>query len=83
LQFGKITEHRTLEGKAHARVNKEVLLGRIGGYSIDARIRPRSDVNAMNNSVTPRGSVAGCALHENQRVQSQGETPVRAHFLIP
>jgi putative transposase len=66
LWLGDITEHGTKEGKLYLCAIKDVFSNRIVGYSIDERIKSRIAVNALNNAVARRGSVAGCILHTDR-----------------
>lgn len=78
LWLGDITEHRTLEGKVYVCAIKDVFSGRIVGYSIDARMKSRIAVNALNNAVARRGDVAGCILHTDRGSQFRSRKHVRA-----
>lgn len=78
LWLGDITEHRTLEGKVYVCAIKDLFSGRIVGYSIDARMKSRIAVNALNNAVARRGDVAGCILHTDRGSQFRSRKHVRA-----
>lgn len=65
LWLADITEHATGEGKLYLCAIKDVFSKRIVGYSIDARMKSRLAVAALNNAVARRGNVAGCILHSD------------------
>lgn len=69
LWLADITEHRTTEGKLYLCAVKDVFSGRIVGYSISDRMTASLAVNAVNNAVARRGSVAGCVLHTDRGSQ--------------
>ncbi|MGW3733589.1 DDE-type integrase/transposase/recombinase, partial [Streptomyces sp. NPDC005148] len=48
---------------------KDVFSKRIVGYSIDARMKSRLAVAALNNAVARRENVAGCILHSDRGSQ--------------
>ncbi|MBO1031339.1 DDE-type integrase/transposase/recombinase [Tessaracoccus sp. SD287] len=68
-----ITEHPTGEGKLYLCAVKDLWSGRIVGYSIDARMKSRLAVQALNNAVTARAAlgvdVAGCIVHSDRGSQ--------------
>jgi transposase InsO family protein len=78
LWLGDITEHRTKEGKLYLCAIKDVFSNRIVGYSIDDRMKSRIAVNALNNAVARRGSVAGCILHTDRGSQFRARKLQRA-----
>jgi putative transposase len=63
LWLADITEHHTGEGKLYLCAVKDVWSNRIVGYSIDARMKPRLAVAALDNAAARRPDVAGCVLH--------------------
>lgn len=65
LWLTDITEHHTGQGKLNVCAVKEVFARRIVGYSIDARMTSRLAVNALNNAVALRGTVAGRVVHSD------------------
>lgn len=69
LWLADITEHATGEGKLYLCAIKDVFSKRIVGYSIDARMKSRLAVAALNNAVARRGHVAGCILHSDRGSQ--------------
>ncbi len=60
---------------------KDVISGRIVGYSIDSRMKSRLAVTAVNNAVARRGDVVGCVLHTD-RGSRFSESEVRAHVVF-
>lgn len=78
LWLGDITEHRTAEGKLYVCAIKDVFSNQIVGYSIDDRMKSRIAVNALNNAVARRGSVAGCILHTDRGSQFRSRKLQRA-----
>ena len=66
LWLTDITEHRTDEGKLYLCAIKDVFSNRIVGYSIDARMKARLAVAAIEMAVARRGDVAGCILHSDR-----------------
>ncbi|VEP40553.1 hypothetical protein TLA_TLA_01813 [Tessaracoccus lapidicaptus] len=68
-----ITEHPTGEGKLYLCAVKDLWSGRIVGYSIDARMKSRLAVQALNNAVTARAAlgvdVAGCIVNSDRGSQ--------------
>ncbi|WP_372450990.1 DDE-type integrase/transposase/recombinase [Actinoplanes flavus] len=69
LWLADITEYRTSEGKLYLCAIKDVWSKRIGGYSIDSRMKSRLAVTALRNAVARRGEVAGCVLHTDRGSQ--------------
>ena len=57
---------------------KDVFSNRIVGYSIDERMKSRIAVNALNNAVARRDSVAGCILHTDRGSQFRARKLQRA-----
>ena len=85
LWLADITEHRTREGKLYLCAIKDVFSNRIVGYSIDERMKSRIAVNALNNAVARRNSVAGCILHTDRGSQFRARKLQRAlnrHHMI-
>lgn len=78
LWLADITEHWTKEGKLYLCAVKDVFSNRIVGYSIDERMKSRIAVNALNNAVARRGSVAGCILHTDRGSQFRARKLQRA-----
>ncbi|GLV87864.1 hypothetical protein Slala03_75530 [Streptomyces lavendulae subsp. lavendulae] len=54
LWLADITEHATGDGKLYLCAIKDVFSNRIVGYSIDARMKSRLAVTALNNAVARR-----------------------------
>lgn len=77
LWLADITEHRTMEGKLYLCAVKDVFSGRIVGYSISDRMTASLAVNAVNNAVARRGTVAGCVLHTDRGSQCRARKLVR------
>ncbi|MFD5454700.1 IS3 family transposase [Streptomyces olivaceus] len=69
LWLTDITEHATGEGKLYLCAVKDVYSGRIVGYSIDARMKFRLAVTALESAVARRGQVAGCVVHSDRGSQ--------------
>ncbi|OIJ97337.1 transposase [Streptomyces monashensis] len=69
LWLTDITEHATGEGKLYLCAVKDVYSGRIAGYSIDARMKSRLAVAALESAVVRRGSAAGCIVHSDRGSQ--------------
>lgn len=66
LWLTDITEHHTSEGKLYMCAVKDVFSNRIVGYAIDARMKSRLAVEAIDDAVARRGGagvVAGCVVH--------------------
>src|SRR5699024_1107807 len=61
LWLTDITEHRTGEGKLYLCAIKDVYSGRIVGYSMDARMKSRLAVNALNSAAARRGTSPGAS----------------------
>ncbi|MFI8242909.1 IS3 family transposase [Streptomyces sp. NPDC085866] len=78
LWLTDITEHATSEGKLYLCAIKDVFSKRIVGYSIDALMKSRLAVTALNNAVARRGHVAGCILHSDRGSQFRSRKFVRA-----
>ncbi|MGW7529867.1 IS3 family transposase [Streptomyces sp. NPDC054783] len=78
LWLADITEHATDEGKLYLCAIKDVFSKRIVGYSIDARMKSRLAVAALNNAVARRENVAGCILHTDRGSQFRSRRFVRA-----
>jgi putative transposase len=69
LWLTDITEHKTAEGTLYLCAIKDVFSGRIVGYSIDARMKSRLAVQALENAIQMRGDVAGCVVHSDRGSQ--------------
>ncbi|MGA5276960.1 IS3 family transposase [Streptomyces sp. enrichment culture] len=69
LWLTDITEHATGEGKLYLCAVKDVYSGRIVGYSIDARMKSRLAVAALESAVARRGPAAGCIVHSDRGSQ--------------
>ena len=78
LWLADITEHSTAEGKLYLCAVKDAYSGRIVGYSIQSRMKARLAVDAVNNAVARRGSVAGCVLHSDRGSQFRARKLTRA-----
>jgi putative transposase len=78
LWLTDITEHPTAEGKLYLCAVKDVFSKRIVGYSIDARMKSRLAVAALDNAVARRENVAGCVLHSDRGSQFRSRKFVRA-----
>lgn len=65
LWLTDITEHATGEGKLYLCAVKDVYSGRIVGYSIDARMKSRLAVAALESAVARRGPAEGCIVHSD------------------
>ncbi|WTI41946.1 IS3 family transposase [Streptomyces sp. NBC_00589] len=78
LWLADITERATGEGKLYLCAIKDVFSKRIVGYSIDARMKSRLAVTALNNVVARREHVAGCILHTDRGSQFRSRKFVRA-----
>jgi transposase InsO family protein len=78
LWLADITEHPTGEGKLYLCAVKDACSGRIVGYSIQSRMKARLAVDAVNNAVARRGSVAGCVLHSDRGSQFRARKLTRA-----
>ena len=84
-----ITEHPTAQGKLYLCAVKDVWSGRIVGYSIDARMKSRLAVQALDNAVANRATqgqdVAGCVVHSDRGSQFRARKYLRAlthHHLV-
>jgi hypothetical protein len=69
LWLADITEHRTGEGKLYLCAIKDVWSNQIVGYSIDARMKSRLAVAALDNAAARRADLAGCVLHTDRGSQ--------------
>lgn len=69
LWLTDITEHHTSEGKLYLCAIKDVCSNRIVGYSISDRMQSRLAVDALENAVARRDSVAGCVVHSDRGSQ--------------
>ncbi|WP_107090631.1 IS3 family transposase [Streptomyces sp. WM6378] len=78
LWLADITEHATGEGKLYVCAVKDVFSNRIVGYSIDARMKSRLAVTALENAVARREQVDGCILHSDRGSQFRSRKFVRA-----
>ncbi|MFI5810809.1 IS3 family transposase [Streptomyces sp. NPDC051643] len=78
LWLADITEHATGEGKLYVCAIKDVFSNRIVGYSIDARMKSRLAVTALENAVARREQVEGCILHSDRGSQFRSQRFVRA-----
>ncbi len=78
LWLADITEHATGDGKLYLCAIKDVFSNRIVGYSIDARMKSRLAVTALDNAVARREHVAGCILHSDHGSQFRSRKFVRA-----
>jgi len=78
LWLTDITEHPTAEGKLYLCAIKDCFSNRIVGYSIDARMKSRLAVSALNNAVAMRGDVAGCIVHSDRGSQFRSRKMQRA-----
>ncbi|MFI5808170.1 IS3 family transposase [Streptomyces sp. NPDC051561] len=81
LWLTDITEHATAEAKLYLCAVKDVFSKRIVGYSIDARMKSRLAVTALDNAVARRGNVAGCVLHSDRGSQG-GFNRLSQHLVI-
>jgi transposase InsO family protein len=78
LWLAGITEHATGEGKLYVCAIKDVFSNRIVGCSIDARMKSRLAVTALENAVARREQVDGCILHSDRGSQFRSRKFVRA-----
>ncbi|MFD9379767.1 transposase [Streptomyces sp. NPDC059999] len=69
LWLADITEHATGDGKLYLCAIKDVFSNRIVDYSIDARMKSRLAVTALDNAVARREHVDGCILHSDRGSQ--------------
>ncbi len=75
LWLTDITEHPTGEGKLYLCAVKEVWSGRIVGYSIDARMKSRLAVQALDNAVATRAGRGRGWLHRPLRPRQPFPVP--------
>ncbi len=68
----------TGEGKLYLCAVKDVFSNRIVGYSIDARMKSRLAVTALDNAVARRQNVAGCILHSDRGSQFRSRKLVQS-----
>jgi putative transposase len=82
LWLTDITEHWTGEGKLYLCAIKDVWSNRIVGYSIDARMKSRLAVAALDNAVARRATdgltAAGCVVHSDRGSQFRSRKMQRA-----
>lgn len=78
LWLTDITEHKTAEGKLYLCAIKDVYSNRIVGYSIDARMKSRLAVQALENAVRMRGDIVGCIVHSDRGSQFRSRKMLRA-----
>ncbi|MFF5030126.1 IS3 family transposase [Streptomyces collinus] len=78
LWLADITEHATGDGKLYLCAIKDAFSNRIVGYSIDARMKSRLAVTALDNAVARREHVDGCILHSDRGSQFRSRKFVRA-----
>ncbi len=78
LWLADITEHATGDGKLYLCAIKDVFSKRIVGYSIDARMKSRLAVTALDNAVARREHVDGCILHSDRGSQFRSRKFIRA-----
>ncbi|WP_344007336.1 IS3 family transposase [Streptomyces thermocarboxydovorans] len=78
LWLADITEHATGDGKLYLCAIKDVFSNRIVGYSIDARMKSRLAVTALDNAVARREHVDGCILHSDRGSQFRSRKFLRA-----
>ncbi|MFF5287375.1 IS3 family transposase [Streptomyces sp. NPDC013171] len=78
LWLADITEHATGDGKLYLCAIKDVFSNRIVGYSIDARMKSRLAVTALDNAVARRENVDGCILHSDRGSRFRSRKFVRA-----
>ncbi|MEU7428054.1 IS3 family transposase [Streptomyces sp. NPDC040750] len=78
LWLADITERATGERKLYLCAVKDVFSNRIVGYSIDARMKSRLAVTALDNAVARREHVDGCILHSDRGSQFRSRKFVRA-----
>lgn len=69
LWLTDITEHATGEGKLYLCAVKDVYSGRIVGYSIDARMKSRLAVTALESAVARRSPAEGCIVPSDRGSQ--------------
>jgi transposase InsO family protein len=78
LRLADITEHGTGQGKLYLCAIQDVFGNRIVGCSIDARIKSRLAVAALDNAVARRERVDGCTRHGNRGSEFRSRKFVRA-----
>ena len=78
LWLSDITEHRTDEDKLYLCAIKDVYSNRIGGYSIDSRMKSRLATTTLASAVARRGDVAGCIVHADRGSQFRSRRFVHA-----
>ncbi|MEU4097632.1 IS3 family transposase [Streptomyces sp. NPDC026673] len=78
LWLADITEHAAGDGKLYLCAIKDAFSNRIVGYSIDARMKSRLAVTALDNAVARREHVDGCVLHSDRGSQFRSRKFVRA-----
>lgn len=78
LWLTDITEHKIAEGKLYLCAIKDVYSNRIVGYSIDARMKSRLAVQALENAASRRSEVAGCVVHSDRGSQFRSRKFLRA-----
>lgn len=78
LWLADITEHATGDGKLYLCAIKDVFSNRIVGYSIDARMKSRLAVAALDNAAARREHVDGCILRSDRGSQFRSRKFVRA-----
>ena len=69
LWLTDITEHHTSQGKLYLCAIKDVWANKIVGYSIDARMKARVAVNALETALAHRGFPEGEIVHSDRRSQ--------------
>ncbi|MBJ6634071.1 IS3 family transposase [Streptomyces sp. I5] len=78
LWLADITEHATGEGKLYLCAIKDAFNNRIVGYSIDAWMKSRLAVTALDNAAAWRRDVDGCILHSDRGSHFRSRKFVRA-----
>ncbi|MER7031942.1 IS3 family transposase [Streptomyces albidoflavus] len=78
LWLTDISEYPTGEGKLYLCAVKDVFSNGIVGYSIDARMKSRLAVTALENAVARRQDVTGCILHSDRGSQFRSRKLVEA-----
>ncbi|MFF7442713.1 IS3 family transposase [Streptomyces sp. NPDC008122] len=78
LWLADITEHATGDGKLYLCAIKDVFSNRIVGYSIDARMKSRPAVTALDYAVARRENVDGCILDSDRGSRFRSRKFVRA-----
>lgn len=69
LWLTDITEHHTSQGKLYLCAIKDVWANKIVGYSIDARMKARVAVNALETALAHRGFPEGVIVHSDRGSQ--------------